>query len=199
MLVAISGSQGSGKTTVINALKNLGYNVVERKTSRSILKEWDKSLSEVNNNFELLIKFQDEIIKRKYEDDMDALFNTAGNNTVVITERTYADSFIYAIFACGKDNEYSEWLDKYHRQCLTYQQSYDYVFYLSGSLTTIQNDGVRGINRHYSKMVDMCMRDYTVSMTHPSRLNILSTKIHEDRVEIIDQQIKSLPKIARNY
>ena len=77
MLFAISGSQGSGKTTVINELKNRGFPVVERKTSRSILEEWGVTLSDVNNDRPLTVKFQDEILKRKREDEHEAVNDTS--------------------------------------------------------------------------------------------------------------------------
>ena len=69
MLVAICGSQGSGKSTTLEEIKKLGFNVVERKTSRSILEDWDVTLEQVNNDQELTYKFQDEITKRKLEDE----------------------------------------------------------------------------------------------------------------------------------
>ena len=40
MLVAVSGSQGSGKSTILAEIKKLGFRTVERKTSRSILTDW---------------------------------------------------------------------------------------------------------------------------------------------------------------
>jgi len=44
MLIAISGSQGCGKSTVLKELKDRGYNVTERKTARSILNDWGVTL-----------------------------------------------------------------------------------------------------------------------------------------------------------
>lgn len=192
MLIAVSGSQGSGKSTVLKALKEQNHIVVERKTSRSILSEWGKTLSEVNNNFDLLIKFQEEIIQRKIFDEQEVVLKNPGK--LVFTERTFADVFVYTMFACGKDNEYSQWIDEYYRRCLKFQQSYDLVFYLTGGLFRIENDGVRGVNMHYGKMVDICMLDYTNKMTHQSKFNVVNTTSHDDRVCTIINQVESFIK-----
>lgn len=156
MLFAISGSQGSGKTTVLNALRERGFPTVERKTSRSILEEWGVTLSEVNNNRDLTIKFQDEIIKRKFEDEQAAAKDPS---RIWFTERTYADLFTYALIAVGKDNEYSDWIDDYYLRCKTLQESYKHNFYLQGGLFGVEQDGVRGSNKHYATMVDVVMMD----------------------------------------
>ena len=58
MLVAISGSQGSGKSTVLAELQKRGHNVVTRKTSRSIMSDWGVTLKQVNNDHELTLGFK---------------------------------------------------------------------------------------------------------------------------------------------
>ena len=108
MLIAISGSQGSGKSTTLAAIKERGYNTIERKTSRSILEEWDVTLQEVNNNPKLTIKFQNEITKRKYADELSA----AMSDELWFTERTHSDLFTYALVSLGKYNQYSDWLNE---------------------------------------------------------------------------------------
>ena len=127
MLFAISGSQGSGKSTIIEQLKQAGYPIVERKTSRSIMDEWGVTLSEVNNDRDLTVKFQDEILKRKIQDEKKAAEDVS---RIWFTERTYADLFTYALIAIGKDNEYSDWVDGYFDRCASSQQTYNANFYL---------------------------------------------------------------------
>ena len=164
MLFAISGSQGSGKSTVLATLKERGYPVVERKTSRSILDEWGVTLSQVNNDRELTVKFQDEILQRKIDDDKNAATDLS---RIYFTERTLADFFTYALIAIGKDNEYSEWLDGYYAQCLKAQEAYNHNFFLN-PIATLEHDGVRGSNKHYASMVDTVMRSVTNQMHQDS-------------------------------
>jgi len=66
MLVAISGAQGSGKSTVIHELEKAGHPVVTRKTSRSLLSDWGKTLDQVFSDTDLTVQFQDELLRRKH-------------------------------------------------------------------------------------------------------------------------------------
>jgi predicted ATPase len=161
MLFAISGSQGSGKSTVIKALEERGFPTVERKTSRSIMDEWGVTLSQVNNDRELTIKFQDRILTRKMEDEREAAEDVS---RIYFTERTYADLFTYALVAVGKDNEYSDWLNEYYKDCCEAQMTYNANFYLPSGRFNIEHDGVRGSNDHYVRMVDIVMKDVATRM-----------------------------------
>ena len=182
MLVAISGSQGAGKSTVLNRLEELGHNVVSRKTSRSILEDWGVTLEQVNNDRDLTLRFQDEIIARKFQDESHAWYS----DKMWFTERTYADLFTYALVSLGKDNNNSEWLNDYFESCKSYQRSYLKVFYIEAGLFDIQHDGVRGSNQHYSTMVDLVMSKYTWLMAPNAKsLHKVTTADLDDRVEFI--------------
>jgi predicted ATPase len=184
-LYAIAGSQGTGKSTLLAALNVLQ---ITRKTSRSILSEWGVSLSQVNNDRTLTVKFQDEILARKIVDERWA----TETDQIVFTERTYADLFVYAVVALGKDNEYSEWLDEYYLRCVEAQRTYSGVFYLTGGHFQPVYDGVRAVNKHYSRMVDLTMYEYTCNMS-PS-----VTPIHvadlDERVHIVMEALHNRPQ-----
>lgn len=186
MLVAIAGSQGCGKTTVIDALKKKGFSTVERKTSRSILADWGVSLSDVNNNPDLTLKFQREILARKFDDERAALAESTGP---VITERTYIDLATYSLVSLGKDNHHSEWLNDYILECAKHQQTYDLVFYMKAGHFSIEHDGVRGSNHYYSRMVDLTMFDLTQQFTSPTRMIVIDTPLLEQRIAIISNFI----------
>lgn len=184
MLIAISGSQGSGKTTIIDEIKKQGFLVIERKTSRSILSDWGVTLQEVNNDPALTIKFQEEITKRKFEDEIAAVCDSR----LWFTERTHADLFTYALVSLGKDNSYSDWLNDYYRTCMRYNQEYAGVYYLRAGRFNIEHDGTRGSNMHYSRMVDLTMLDITQQMVHTSKLTVIETPDLSQRVNIITLQ-----------
>lgn len=195
MLFAVSGSQSSGKTTVLNLLKQQGYNVIERKTSRSILEEWGVTLREVNNNHDLTIKFQEEIIKRKLEDERCAV----ESSDIWFTERTFADLFTYALVSLGKDNEFSDWLNDYFERCKKYCKIYRSVFYLKAGAFVPVHDGVRGSNIHYSRMIDLIMYDFTRQMFPPydsSMVDVIELITPQDRVEYIDFRVKKIVKYS---
>lgn len=185
MLASIAGSQGTGKSTLLAAMADL-YPQISRKTSRSILSDWGVTLSEVNNNRELTIKFQNEILKRKLEDEAAAVASDKWH----LTERTYADLFTYALVAIGKDNEYSDFIDEYYLKCVEAQKTYGHVFYLTAGHFTPVNDGVRGANKHYSRMVDKVMLDYTTGMS--SDLTTIDTADMEKRQDIVYNQLEGI-------
>ena len=195
MLIAISGSQGSGKTTTLNKLKELGFTTVERKTSRSILNDWGVSLKEVNENAELTLKFQEEITLRKYQDEMEYV----SSSEWVFTERTHADLFTYALISLGKDNHHNDWLNTYYQTCKEHNQSYASVFYIRAGHFVPEHDGVRGSNIHYSRMVDLTMLDITTQMINENKLSIIDTPILDKRVSCIRENLPIPPNYNGVY
>ncbi len=162
MLVALSGVQGSGKTTILNGLKTLGYNVVERKTARSILADWNLTLEQVYGDQETCRKFQDELLARKQQDELFALTSSE----LWFTERSYTDVFTYALVSLGHFNTHSDWLDQYYLNCAEANSKYLGVFFVNAlRYTPTQNDGVRGINKHYVKQVDLLVRRFSEQMS----------------------------------
>ena len=187
MLIAISGSQGCGKSTVLAELKSRGYNVTERKTARSILNDWGVTLDVVNQNFELKHAFQSELVKRKYTDEIEL----ALSDELYFTERSFADLFTYSLIAFGQYNEYDAWLDEYYKQCQAHCHNYSHIFYIQSKFSkNIEHDGVRSTNQHYSRMIDTVMFDVTEQMVmvdgSTTSLSTIYSTVLEDRiVEII--------------
>lgn len=195
MLISISGSQGSGKSTIMKELQTRGFKTIERKTSRSILSDWKVTLQEVNNDPDLTIKFQNEIVERKFHDELKA----SASLDVWYTERSYGDLFTYALIALGNNNQYSDWIDEYYINCMRLQQTYDMVYYLKAGHFSIQHDGVRGSNSHYSRLADTAMYDFTQQMTHPTVLTVIDTPIIEQRVSIISTQTSGMRRRLNPY
>lgn len=189
MLIAISGSQGSGKTTILNEIKRLGLNIIERKTARSVMSNSfpGMTLDDIYRDPATAVAFQDIVLETKYDDEEEAV----KSNHLWFTERTYADLFTYAVMAVGKNNQYSDWLDKYYEKCKDCTQGYLHTFYIQGGHFNPANDGVRGINKHYQAMIDRTLSDYVGRMLtppmegFPETLTIIRTPILEDRVEEI--------------
>lgn len=183
MLFAVSGSQGSGKTTTLNKLAETGSKVIQRKTARSILAEYPgKTLDDIYADPDLCMKFHDQILDRKINDEQSALEDTE----LWFTERSYADLFTYACVSLGKNNRCSEWLNAYYDKCKAMNQRYTKIFYIEGGKFTPEHDGVRGSNPHYATLVDTSMLAFTQQMDENRRnvSKIITTKL-TDRVREI--------------
>lgn len=178
MIISMSGSQGQGKTTVLNSMIEKGYKVVEQKTSRSILNEWGYTLNEVNKYAPLTKQFQEEIIERHFR----SIAPHVDSDEVVFIERSFADIFGYALFALGSFNEYSTWLDEYYERCLAYQDKLSHVLYLTGREITPEEDGCRSTNKHFARAVDVQIQDILRGMVPQGKLQIIDTPNHERRV-----------------
>lgn len=191
-LIAISGSQGSGKTTILNELQKLGYKTITRKSARSILDEWQVTLPQVNADEELTKRFQEEITKRKFDDEHHAI----KSKDVWFTERSHVDLFTYALITLGKNNAHSSWVDSYYGMCKQYNDNYHSIFYLTAGHFSPAHDGVRGSNQHYSTMVDATMIKFLKEMTQfdggdyglgsiDDTLQIVDVDTVEDRIFMI--------------
>jgi predicted ATPase len=188
MLIAISGSQGSGKSTILHELKRLGYNTIERKTSRTVLDRWDKTLTEIYSDPQLHEEFQNELFCLKSSDEREAF----ESDEVWFTERTYADLFCYALFNLGNLNEHSNFIDGYYESCKYNNHQYNKTFYLESGHFQVEHDGVRGVNQYYSKAMDRIMMDTTIEMTtKPNTFEVIATPSIDKRIQLILQSLES--------
>ena len=187
MLIAISGSQGSGKTTILNELNKLGHNIIKRKTARSILNDWNVTLENVYQDLVLNQDFHEELLYRKHIDE-----NTAIESTdIFFTERTYADIFTYALVSFGQHNKYSAWLDNYFLECSELNRHYNKVFYIKHVINEVEIDGVRSTNLHYSRLINSAMYDTNIRMiNHEKLLNIEFNSV-ANRINFIINEIKN--------
>lgn len=168
MLITLSGAQGSGKTTVLNNLKNLGFNIVERKTARSILSEWNTTLDAVYRDPALTQQFQEEVLIRKSTDEDEAV----QSDQLWFTERSYSDLFTYTVLTIGRYNEYNQWVNDYFDRCRILQRKYIAVFYFMSGVFETENDGIRGINKHYVKLVDSTLHEITTKISSTQSVSL---------------------------
>lgn len=179
MLVAFTGTQGCGKTTLLNALEEEGYNVIKRKTARSVLAEWKMDLSQIYSDRQLHMRFQDALLDRKIEDESQYV----DTDEIWLTERSYTDLFVYTAMNLSMHNECDKWLNEYYAKCSNAQSFYNHVFYIPGGQFDVQADDVRGHNPHYAKMIEMMMEHYNFKMNPINAGSYIKTTDIEERVE----------------
>lgn len=93
-LVGFSGPQGGGKTTLLNGLKDQGFHVDDFKVSRAVQAAlgWN-TLEYAYEAPDTMMEFQDAIMAEKLKHDCELL--GIEDDSIVLTERTFADIAIY--------------------------------------------------------------------------------------------------------
>lgn len=206
-LVSISGAQSTGKSTLLEALKEVdGYYVDDFKVSRATLEKIGKPLYEINQNEKETINYQKLILEAKIEHDqklkeMDCQY--------VFVERCTADIFAYAKTWKGNfpdGSEYSNWFDlEYSRECEKAMNLYDIAIFIPTGAFPHVDDGVRAradsqetvsgridvfLARHWMK------RNFAKPIFHLHRLLTCDTI---DRVQEIKYSLEDAEKYFNYY
>ena len=188
MLFAISGSQGSGKSSVLRGLEHRGYKTMQRKISRSILADWNITLDEVNSSPEISLKFQDEILVRKLADEQEAMLS----DEIFFTERTFMDAWTYYMYTFGSKSAFNEHINDYYDRCVQYDRHYTGVFLLPFGQFKVVADGVRNSNHLYAEAVDVVLRKF-LSKNIKNLYEIQQRPINA-RVNYITKTVESFKK-----
>lgn len=177
------GPQGCGKSTVLNALDELGYPSIERKTARSVLDDYGLTLDEIYSDKELHKRFQDDLLIRKIKDEDEHI----ESSELIFTERSYLDLFAYATqnLSCYKDCH--EWLNTYYDVCQKYQSYYKRVYFIKGGMFKVEDDGVRGAGGHFAIQIEALLKAYM----DPEKTKIIDVLDIDDRVQTIIKDVQS--------
>lgn len=145
-LIAISGTHGSGKSTLIKELSSVKYYVPafleqfsdtpslyidDFKVSRTVQAQFGMTLAEAEQDIDTLIRFQEAIIEQKLNHDEKLKERP---EDFVIVERSLLDVFTYASIWCQNNREqlaqHLHWYTEYHSRCLKGQMIYDGVVFV---------------------------------------------------------------------
>lgn len=147
MLIAISGPAGSGKTTIMNALRDkYQYVLDDFKVSRYVQSVFGYSkLSEAYETFDKMEAFQNKIAYEKFSHNVQ--LKQEFPKSVIITERSEFDMIVYAfqwitklitpfdIIQNSKEKEHIfYWYKRYWDICIEHAKaSYDALIYIHPS------------------------------------------------------------------
>jgi predicted ATPase len=106
-VVAVSGTQGGGKSTLLAGLKACGWKVDDFKVSRAVQAQlgWE-SLSQVMESPSTMMRFQQEVFRQKLERDTQLRSEAAD---FVLTERSFADIAAYTTYWCWEHVDRRNW------------------------------------------------------------------------------------------
>lgn len=149
-IVAISGTQGCGKTTTINQMIELRYKADNFSTARYVQDLFKvSSLNEIlSKPYEVIKSFQQAILEVKFERDS----YHAQSSDYFVVERCFADIYAYASTWAEKDLGKSEedqalykaWVNsEYRNACFNNQDAIDYEVIMLGPLQSFEADPKR--------------------------------------------------------
>lgn len=151
-VIYISGAHGTGKSTILEHLKNLKIDRVivdEFKVARAVMSQFGyKGSSDYQNDPIELMKFQDAVIQQKKEHDYGLL--KKNDNNIYLVERSFSDILAYTelfkteIEKTTYDYSMIQWFADYRLRCTAYQtEIYDYGIFILSGLFKLVDDGVR--------------------------------------------------------
>tara|TARA_Y100000592_G_scaffold11118_1_gene15816 strand:+ start:248 stop:787 length:540 start_codon:yes stop_codon:yes gene_type:complete len=174
MKIGFCGTMSVGKTTLVNALKDLPeFKEYECRTERS---KYLMSLG-IPLNTDSTLKGQTIFLSERSAELM---------QDNIITDRTVLDVMAFA--HCSNSMNYFE---KHNfvtlASCLVHE--YDYIFYVSPEGVDIENNGVRETDAEYRKTIDEAIK-YFISK-HKTRIkNLIQIKgTTEERIKVIQETL----------
>lgn len=100
MIVGLCGTQGTGKSTILQAAEDAGFNVDRTQVSRTVQANlgWDR-LSRAEESVENMMLLQNEIANVMYDRDIKYL----RSDEITLVERTPADVWAYTCVWCQRN------------------------------------------------------------------------------------------------
>lgn len=169
-VVALSGTHGTGKSTVLKGIKSAGYPVVETQLSRSAQAAlgWDK-LSRAQESVENMWKLQDALLISMQA--RDEAINKS--RTVTLVERSPADLYAYTKMWCSrlKVEPFDARLVAYTHECRKHYEK----FYTSLIIVPMVDEipfvaEARRADLESREMVDRDVREFVAMHSVPSHV-----------------------------
>jgi predicted ATPase len=164
MIIAISGAQGVGKSTLLYELSRLDYTVDRFSVSRTVQKKLGHNeLYDALSNFETMKNFQEEVLHAKFEHDF-ALKTQCSDN--VFVERSFYDILAYSElwtkrFPSSKP-QIENWLSGFKTCAFLNQQIYSGVILIeTNDKVAFEYDKNRGDfetqQAHNDRLKELCL------------------------------------------
>lgn len=131
--IAVIGSVGTGKTTVVNELLKHIYLPIIPEGVRDILQRYRADTNNDMTNPTCLLRMETEILSRRLRQEEES------RNTGFIADRSVIDQYSFIVYYCHKLLE-SRKIGGYERLCKDAIYFYDIIFYLPfGTIPYLQD------------------------------------------------------------
>jgi GTPase SAR1 family protein len=174
MKIGLCGSMSVGKTTLVNALKELpqfkDYNFA---TERS---KYLRDLG-IPLNTDSTLKGQTVFLSERCAELM---------HENIITDRTVID--VMAFTQAAKSINQTDKI-AYEEYARNFIGEYDYIFYISPDGVEIEDNGVRETNAEYRNLIDFIIRDTLISYNHRLKCCVPIKGTTEQRIKQILETI----------
>jgi hypothetical protein len=192
-VIGLSGPQGAGKSSLLKSLVEFGWQVDDFKVARTVQLAlgWD-SLDRVLESPQTMIEFHDEIIKQKLAQDVDLMLS--GSDSIILTERTFADIASYSLLWSqklidgGKWNLYdaAQFLIPFIDRCARAQDiCYEGVIYLPFmEHITFEEDSHRAKEEDIDIFAKTTLEFLEKSAARSEMLVVTGKSIHDRSVEV---------------
>lgn len=200
-VVGLSGAQGGGKSTLLEGLKQRGWQVDDFKVSRYVQAQlgWPH-LNRVMESAETMQHFQEEVLTCKLKRDRELRWGRPSG--VVLTERTFADIQAYTTYWSWELvdarkwtlREASAWLHSYTQRCIEAQkQCYDAVLMLPYMSHMVWNGDPNRASFSSVNIIWENLESFTnrFELISQPKFYIRAASI-EDRVVEVDNYLKTL-------
>jgi nicotinamide riboside kinase len=181
--IAISGSAGTGKTTLCHQIEDKFNIPVVSEGAREYLIENNLTLDEAKKD---LKKFQYSILNNKVK-KIDELI---GKNLSFICDRSPIDNAVYAMLGSKKEDDF--WVDKYNNECVEQLSKFTHIVTLPWDNFKIEEDGIRHTNKWTEFLVNNTI--FNMVYSYQQLYNYIHIKLTKD-----DNYFDRLSSIIDNY
>ena len=174
MKIGLCGTMSVGKTTLVNALKEL--DTFEGYITRTERSQHLMSLG-IPLNTDSTLKGQTIFLAERASELM---------NKAIITDRTVLDVMAFA--HCSNSMNYVE-KENFVQLAACLIHEYDYIFYVSPEGVDIEDNGIRETDAKYRQLIDNSIR-YFITRYGPRIKNLIQIKgTTEERIRVIQETL----------
>ena len=176
MKIGLCGTMSVGKTTLVNALKDIPeFKDYVTRTERS------KELMAMGIplNTDSTVKGQSVFLAERASELM---------QDKIITDRTIIDVMAFA--KCSMSMDYFE-ADDFNAFASHMISEYDYIFYVSPEGVEIEDNGIRETNADYRRLIDESIQLLIIKYRHKIKNLVEISGSTEDRIKLIKEAISS--------